>query len=189
MHTLEFKAELRDSEIARAVCRAIGAGFVRVVDQVDTYFRIPQGRFKKRESVVDGQPMAVEYIYYDRTDRTLPKLNHYTIYTEQQATQRFGTNPLPVAAVVRKRREVYRLDAVTIHLDEVEDLGRLIEFESVVTPDHNVAAGHRVIADLRKAFESAMGEPLSPGYLDLILDGVAPRDDEPPVPPHTMRAG
>ncbi len=189
MHTLEFKAELRDPEVARAVCRAIGAELVRVVDQVDTYFRIPQGRFKKRESVVDGQPLAVEYIYYDRTDRTLPKLNHYTLYSEQQALQRFGTSPLPVAAVVRKRREVFRLDAVTIHLDDVEKLGRFIEFESVVTPDHNVAAGHRVMADLRSAFESAMGEPLSPGYLDLMLDGVTTRDDEPPVPPHTLRAG
>lgn len=189
MHTLEFKAELRDPEMARAVCRSIGAGFVHVVDQVDTYFRVPQGRFKKRESVVGGQPMVIEYIYYDRTDRTLPKLNHYTVYTEQQATQRFGTNPLPIAAEVRKRREVYRLDVVTIHLDEVEALGLFIEFESVVTPSHNVADGHRIIADLRKAFESAMGEPLSPGYLDLMLDGVAPRDDEPPMPPHTMRSG
>ena len=78
---------------------------------------------------------------------------------------------------------------MTIHLDDVEGLGQFIEFESVVTPDHNVATGHRIMSDLRKAFDSAMGEPLSPGYLDLILDGVAPRDDEPPVPPHTLRAG
>lgn len=189
MHTLEFKAELRNPDVARAVCRTIGAQNVGVVHQVDTYFRIPQGRYKKRESVIEGQKQAIQYIYYDRTDRTMPKLNHYTLYTEQQAMQRFGLNPMPIAAVVRKRREMYRLDAITIHLDEVEGLGRFIEFESVVTPDHNVAAGHEIIADLRKAFESAMGEPLSPGYLDLTLDGLAPRDDEPPLPPHTLRAG
>jgi adenylate cyclase, class 2 len=188
MHTLEFKAELRDPGVARAVCRTIGAHRAGVVEQTDTYFRIPQGRFKKRESIVEGQPQATEYIHYDRTDRTHPKLNHYTIYSEQQAAQRFGTSPLPIAAVVHKRREVYRLEAVTIHLDDVDKLGRFIEFESIVTPDHNVAAGHRIIADLRKAFESALGEALSPGYLDLMLEGATPGDEEPPLPPHILRA-
>ena len=183
MQCLQFKAELRDPEIARAVCRTIGARLQATIDQIDTYYRIPQGRYKKRESAIEGRAQPIEYFLFDRTDRSLPRLSHYTVYTQQQAAERFGLAPLPVAAIVSKRREVYRLEAVTIHLDDVQGLGRFIEFESVETPGHSLADGRLIIAELRKAFDSAMGEPLLASYLDLMLTGVEPHGQEPPPPP------
>ena len=184
MQCLQFKAELRDPEIARAVCRTIGARLQATIDQVDTYYRIPQGRYKRRESTIEGRAQPIEYFLFDQTDRSLPRLSHYTAYTQRQAAERFGATPPPVAVIVSKRREVYRLESVAIHLDEVEGLGRFIEFESVETPEHSLADGRRIIAELRKAFDSSMGEPLLASYLDLALAGVEPHGEEPPPPPH-----
>jgi len=166
--TIEFKAELRDVGMARKICEAIGAEHFVTVDQADTYYRVTSGRLKRRETTRDGRAEPVEYIQYERADRTLPKRNEMTVYSEDEARERFGSQELPVQCVVRKRREEYRLENLLIHLDEVEGLGRFIEFEALLSPAHNVAACHEAIGMLRQAFEHAMGEPISSGYADLV---------------------
>jgi len=116
MQNVEFKAELRDPEIAEAVCRRLEAQHIGHLDQTDTYYKVPSGRLKKRECV--GEP--VEWIFYDRPDRITPKLSRFTIYTRTEALKRFGTQEMPVWVVVRKRRNLYLLGGMRIHLDEVE---------------------------------------------------------------------
>lgn len=164
MHNVEFKAELRDVQLARSLAKAHGAAFIDAVEQVDTYYRVPSGRLKKRETT--GEPL--EYIFYDRDDRSRPKLSHFTIYTESQATARFGSNPLPVWVQVKKVREIYLLGNVRIHIDTVDKLGTFLEFEALVGTNHSVAACHRSIADLREMFSPCLGEPISCGYSDLV---------------------
>jgi len=164
MINVEFKAELRDPELARAALRAAGAVCAHAFDQVDTYFRIPDARLKKRET--PGEP--VEWIFYDREDRPLPKLSRFTIYDEAQALARFGSRPLPVWLTVRKRRELWLRGWVRIHLDEVEQLGRFLEIEALVSPKQNVAACHQAIAELRRRLGPTLGEPISCGYADLL---------------------
>lgn len=164
MHNVEFKAELRDLPMALAVCRAIKASHIGTLDQTDTYFKVTSGRLKKRETA--GEP--IEYVYYERANRTHPKLSHFTIYDETQATERFGTQPLPIWLIVRKTRDLWMHGSVRIHLDEVVGLGRFIEFEALVSKDNHVARCHETIAELRKAFGPALGEPIDCGYSDLL---------------------
>jgi adenylate cyclase class IV len=167
MQNVEFKAELRDEALARMVCTSLGAAFIGTLHQTDTYFRVPDAKLKKRE--VPGLPP--EYIFYNRPSRSRPKLSSYTIYTEAQALERFGAAALPVWVIVDKRRELYLHHGVRIHLDEVEGLGRFIEFEAVVTPARNLAACHAVMDELRTAFRPVMGEPIACGYADLLAQG------------------
>ncbi|GMV24382.1 MAG: hypothetical protein AMXMBFR58_04130 [Phycisphaerae bacterium] len=164
MHNVEFKSELRDVQLARTLARAHGAAFIDAVDQLDTYYRVPTGRLKKRETT--GEP--VEYIFYDRADRSKPKLSHFTIYTEAQAQARFGSAPLPVWLTVKKVREIYLLGNVRIHIDTVDKLGTFLEFEALVGTNHPIAACHRCIRDLREIFAPVLGEPISCGYSDLV---------------------
>lgn len=164
MHNVEFKAELRDLALARTVCGVLNATFIGTLEQTDTYYRIPSGRLKKRECV--GEP--TEYIFYDRANRTRPKLSHFTIYSEQQAAERFGLQPLPVWLVVKKSRDLFMLGSVRIHLDKVEGLGSFIEFEALVSTSQNIARCHEVIADLRESFGPMLGEPIACGYSDLL---------------------
>lgn len=164
MHNVEFKAELRDLPLARSLCAALGATYIITMEQTDSYFRIPSGRLKKREC--SGEP--VEYIFYDRDNRTQPKLSHYTIYSEAQAVERFGTAPLPLWIVVKKTRELYMLGTTRIHLDSVEGLGNFIEFESLVSPSNTVAKCQRTQADLRTKLGPVLGEAISCSYSDLL---------------------
>jgi len=164
MQNVEFKAELRDPAIAAAICRDLGAELQGTIEQTDTYYRVASGRLKRRECA--GGP--TEYIYYDRPDRTSPKLSSFTIYSEREARRRFGARPMPEWVVVRKRRELYLLGAVRIHLDEVEGLGSFLELEALVSPDQDVARCHKRVAELREAFRVVLGESIACGYADLL---------------------
>ena len=164
MQNVEFKAELRDFPLARTICASIGAELVSNLRQTDTYFRVPDAKLKKRE--VPGRP--TEYIFYSRPNRSRPKLSNYTLYTEAQAMDRFGSSPLPVWVVVKKSRDLYMYKGVRVHLDQVEGLGGFIEFEAIVSPANNLAACHNLVDELRRALGRAMGEPIACGYAELL---------------------
>lgn len=164
MHNIEFKAELLDPSLARTICQSLGATSVGVLEQTDTYYRLPSGRLKKREC--PGQ--APEWIFYDRQDRSRPKLSAFTIYTENQARARFGEGPMPVWIIVRKLRDLYMLGNVRIHLDRVEGLGEFLEFEALVSMDNSVAKCHAAVEDLRARLQPALGEPIACSYADLL---------------------
>src|SRR3954465_3321524 len=164
MNNVELKAELRDIGVARAICRAVGASFILAFEQTDTYFRVAHGRLKKRDT--DDEPC--EYIFYERPNRAGPKLSHFTIYSEEQALERFGRHPLPVWVTVRKRRELWMHANVRIHLDRVEGLGTFLEFEALVSRDHSVAQCQEAVAQLKAKFQPVLGELIDCGYSDLI---------------------
>lgn len=176
MQNVEFKAELREPKIARAIARSIGARLAAVVDQRDTYYRVTSGRLKKRESSVDGEPEPVEIIQYHRDNRTQPKISKFTILSEDEAAERFGTAPLPEWLVVEKRREIFLKDEARIHIDEVAGLGWFLEFEVLVTPKQNVARAHEALGELRREFSAVLGEPISVSYSDLV-DANHPADE------------
>lgn len=164
MHNVELKLELRDPDLARAILRRLGSTFVISLEQTDTYFRVPSGRLKKRES--PDEP--VEYISYDRANSSRPRMSHFTIYSEAEALARFGITPLPVWVVVKKKRDVHMLGNVRIHLDVVQGLGEFLEFEALVSPEFHVVKCHEAISELRRALNMALGEPLGVSYSDLL---------------------
>ena len=164
MQNVEFKAELKDLPLARSICRALGATQVSTMQQTDTYYKLPQGRLKKRE--MPGEP--TEYIFYERPNHTSFKVSQFKIYSENEAISRFGATALPVWLVDRKTRELWMIGNVRIHLDAVEGLGSFLEFEALVTPQHNVARCNAILADLRHRLHPVLGEPVSVGYSDLL---------------------
>lgn len=175
MQNIEFKAELRDPELARLKCRALDAQLHGTIEQTDTYYRQADGRLKKRES--PGEP--TEWIYYDRPDRVTPRMSHYMRYSDEQARTRWGVLPLREWIVVRKVREVWLLDQTRIHLDEVRDLGSFIEFEAMVSREQPLDQCRRMVARLREEFQPALGEAIASGYADLLDSATAsPASDE-----------
>lgn len=164
MRNVEFKAELRDLEAARTQCRLVGAKCVGRARQVDNYFKLADGRLKKRQT--EGEP--IEWIYYHRPDESRPKLSNYTILSDEQARLRWGTRSLRPWLNVAKTRELWLVENIRIHLDEVDDLGLFIEFEAIVSRDSTVQQCHEAIAELRSCFGPVMSEPISQSYSDLI---------------------
>lgn len=165
MRNLEFKSELREPAMARAVLRKAGAICTGSARQVDTYFNVPSGRLKRRLT----QGCAPEYIYYTRPDDGAPKVSVYTRLTEPQARARFGETPMPTRCVVAKTRELWRLGSTRIHLDEVDELGWFIELERELAEDElNMDRAHGDLRRLRDQLRPVLGETISAGYADLL---------------------
>jgi len=165
MHNVEFKAELRDLALAETICKAMGATHAEVLEQTDTYYKVPSGRLKRREQT--GH--ETEYIFYDRADKAEARLSHYVIYDEVSARQRFACDSLPVLVVVRKKRVVYLIEQIRIHLDTVDHLGTFLELEAVVSRAHNVRDCHEKVQQIRTKLRPALGEMLSTSYSDMLM--------------------
>ncbi len=164
MRNIEFKAELRDIDLAHAIARRLGAKHIGQRWQTDTYFRLTDARLKRRET--EGE--APEYILYTRANDLRARVSEFTIFSEADAFARFGTLGMPPWVTVRKARDVYLLHHTRIHLDQVDRLGRFFELEAMVLPDHNAGRCHREIERLRADFAPVLGEPVSMSYSDLM---------------------
>ena len=176
MQNVEFKAELRDLDLARAICRKIGAVHIGDLRQTDTYMRVTNGRLKRREC--PGEP--TEVIFYERPNKSAPRVSNFTIYSEEQANERFGNKPLPVWVRVIKQRTFFLLGNIRIHLDVVEDLGTFLEFEALVSSSQTTEKCRAAIAKLRETFLPVIGEPISSSYSDLMACELETTPVEPP---------
>lgn len=186
MKNLELKAELRDPNLARLICKKIGASRVVKIRQTDTYYNVARGRLKRRESLAVergvGAPESIEYIFYERPDRIDAKVSDYHIYTKQQVEERFGLQPLPVWIQVVKNRELYIYKTARIHIDDVIDLGWYFEHEILLNNDTDMEQAHDLADQLRATFLPALGEPIASSYSDLLAqarDLNEPRPNEP----------
>lgn len=172
MKNIEYKAELRDPDLARAIAREIGANCIVKVQQTDTYFNVVTGRLKKREAVALDRAVAtpepVEYIIYERADRVDPRPSDYSILTEPELRLRYGLAPLPVWLTVSKIRELWMWRSVRIHLDKVDHLGWFFEIESLVREPADERHARLLADQIRVTFAPALAEPVAGSYSDLL---------------------
>ncbi|MHC4709880.1 MAG: class IV adenylate cyclase [Planctomycetota bacterium] len=173
-HNVEFKAELRDPSAARQQCHQLGGERIGTLKQTDTYYRMTDGRLKKREA--PGEP--TEWIYYHRRDIVRPRMSSYAILSDAQAKRRWGTHSLRAWLKVAKKRELWMLENIRIHLDDVLGLGRFIEFEAVISKEHDTRQCHEMIGHLREVFGPTMGEPVGASYCDLMAAQVLAEEEE-----------
>lgn len=174
MANIEYKAELLDLDLARAQCRTLGVKHIETIQQVDTYFRTAAGRLKRR--VVNGRPE--QWISYERANEPGPRLSRYTILNEEQARMRWGEMDLPEWLTVTKTREHWQHDNARIHLDEVDHLGRFIEFEAIVDEQHDEQMCREMIETLRREFAPILGEAVPQSYSDLLHASASAQSDQ-----------
>ncbi len=125
---IEIKARCRQPDRIRELLRQHGADFRGLDHQVDTYFRVPEGRLKLREGNIENA-----LIHYRRPNEAGPKKSEVLLYrlAPEPALKKVLTAALGVFVVVDKQREIYFIDNVKIHLDEVEGLGAFVEIEAI----------------------------------------------------------
>lgn len=125
---IEIKARCADLDAVRDVLEAENARFVGDDRQIDTYFAVPNGRLKLREGLIENA-----LIHYERTDQAGPKPSEVTLFktTDGADLKAILAAALEVAIVVDKRRAIYFLDNVKVHLDRVEGLGTFVEIEAI----------------------------------------------------------
>jgi len=165
MRNIELKARLRDRPRAEEVCRALRAAPQGDIRQVDTYFQVPEGRLKLRESA----PGDDYLVFYRRPDVVGAKGCDYVIAIVDAPVKTVLTAALGTLAVVEKVRALYLWDNVRIHLDQVVGLGDFIEFEAVLSEGHDDADGGRKVAHLEEAFGLTPSDLLGTSYLEMVL--------------------
>lgn len=167
---LEIKLELRDPPLALQIAAALGASDRGTLEQTDEYYLVLSGKLKRRAITHAGET-TVQYIRYERPPTPAVRGSDYEILEEIGFLERFGTVPFETVATVVKRRRLFLLDGIRIHLDDVDSLGSYFEIEAPIALDASETetdAVHRSVAELLERFAPATGEPVSLGYLDLL---------------------
>jgi adenylate cyclase, class 2 len=174
---IELKARLHDLPAARRTAAALATqpGFVE--HQVDTYFHCPGGRLKLRE--IEGE--GARLVAYLRPDNAAAKGSDYVLVpiSDPAELKRGLAATLGIRAVVDKRREIFLVDNVRIHLDEVAGLGTFLEFEAVLGPSSagrlvDDDAGRAQLADLRRRFGLRDADLLSGSYGEMFVAAATP---------------
>jgi adenylate cyclase class 2 len=161
---IEIKAHCKDLSEARRKAEEIGAKFDGILNQIDTYFHVPQGRLKLRRINGDN----TELIWYQRENQATARASEYHVAPVTDADLMLAVlgGALGVRGQVRKRRELLLWHNVRIHLDEVEKLGTFIEFEAVISDGNDEATSRARIKRLSRELE--IDEPIAVSYPDLL---------------------
>ena len=124
---IEFKARATDLAAAENKLLQLGPVFIGEDHQVDTYFNVPNGRMKLREGNIENN-----LIYYNRTNQAGPKSSHFNLVKieDTKGLKDVLERSCGIKMIVRKKREIYYIDNVKFHIDEVPGLGSFIEIEA-----------------------------------------------------------
>ena len=161
---VEIKAKVEDLAQVRERLRELGARHLGTFRQIDTYFEVPEGRLKLRET--SGERLA-ELVYYEREDVPGPKKsNVYIVRLEKpRAFKEVLCKVLRMKVVVKKIREVYIYRGTRIHLDRVEGLGAFIEFEKKTL---DVEGDREFLKELMSELALDPSSLISLSYSDLL---------------------
>jgi predicted adenylyl cyclase CyaB len=167
----EFKAHLLDAPHVRSTLKRLRARFLGTDRQVDTYFRVPSGRLKIREGRVENS-----LIFYRRTNSAHARRSavEMMLLPRRNSVREILSRALGVLAVVDKRREIYFVGNVKIHLDRVRGLGTFVEVEAM-TRSGDLRKVRAQAAKFRKLFAISAADIVPLSYSDLILEKRAKR--------------
>jgi len=167
VNIIEIKAKCKDATKVRKILFEKSAKFKGVDHQVDTYFKSPIGRLKLREGNIENT-----LIHYNRPNQAGPKNSQVTYQKLVPNTnlKEVLSAAMGILAVVDKQREIYFIDNVKFHVDEVKQLGAFVEIEAI---DEN---GTMSIPELQaqcehfmNLFEILAKDLINVSYSDLIL--------------------
>jgi predicted adenylyl cyclase CyaB len=163
---VEIKARIASVEALLPAARALADAPPEHIKQDDTFFVCAQGRLKLRD-FGDGRG---ELIHYHRPDTEGPKLSDYVRVptTDPAALREALRRGLGILGRVRKRRQVLRVGATRVHLDQVEGLGDFVELEVVLRDDQTEADGAAVAHTLLARLGIAPQQLVRGAYLDLL---------------------
>jgi len=168
----EFKARLTNEPRVREALKRLGARFIGTDHQIDTYFRVPSGRLKVREGRIENA-----LIFYRRSDvrRARQAAVEMMLLPRRNSLRAILTHALGTLAVVDKRREIYFVKNVKIHLDRVRQLGKFVEVEAI-SRTSDVKKIRSQARQFQELFGITAKDIVAESYSDLILAKRLPND-------------
>jgi predicted adenylyl cyclase CyaB len=166
---VEIKARCNNPESIRQYLRYHEADFKGTDHQTDTYFNVKRGRLKLREGNIEKN-----LIYYDRSDLPGVKESHFQLVnvSDAQGLKEMLSKCLGIKIVVRKSREIYFIENVKFHIDEVAGLGSFAEIEaSNMYQDKGKEELHEQCNFYLNQFRIRQEDLISNSYSDMLMPG------------------
>lgn len=130
LQNVEIKATCSEPEKIRSILENQKAEFIGIDRQVDTYFNVKKGRLKLREGTIENN-----LIYYRRLDSKEPKDSDIELIPMPEKMsadmKSLLKKSLGIWITVEKKREIYFIENVKFHIDEVKQLGNFVEIEAI----------------------------------------------------------
>lgn len=165
---IEIKARCSDPERIIRILEAQQAYFRGVDHQIDTYFKIENGRLKLREGKIENH-----LIHYFRQNQPGPKKSEVLLYktTPKSDLKVILETALGVRAVVDKYRHIYYIDNVKFHIDRIKEMGNFVEIEAI---DFDGTVGEEKLREqcnyYLRLLEVNEADLLEGSYSDMILE-------------------
>lgn len=168
MRNIEVKVRLSDVASALKLAREISDKREIVMNQVDTYFRVQDGRLKLREF----EDQDAELIFYDRPNAKGPKLSSYIKqkFSNNEATnlKKMLQSSIGVVGTVHKKRHLFMVEQTRIHIDDVQQLGHFMEFEVVLKEIESIEYGQGIAEQLMSRFNVSENDLICESYINLL---------------------
>lgn len=165
---VEIKARCAEPGRVRTVLRERNAKFGGIDQQVDTYFHVAHGRLKLREGKIENA-----LIYYQRPNEAGPKTSDVLLSAASPGLKQILAGALGVLVAVEKRREIYYLENVKIHVDQVEGLGNFAEIEAAGDENADRRALLAQCREMMVAFGIREQDLVAESYSDLLMKKAA----------------
>jgi adenylate cyclase, class 2 len=170
MPNIEIKAKCNNLENARSIAARMQTEYLGVLHQVDTYFSTKAGRLKLRE--INGN--TAQLIPYSKGYQTGPMQSDYALLSVENPKHLKGllNTLLGTEFVVDKKREVFLIENVRVHLDEVAELGSFLELEAVYenTSPEERAKQVQKVQNLMEVFGIRAEDLLDRSYVDYLAN-------------------
>lgn len=130
--SIEIKAKSNNPDQIREILKSKHAEFSGIDRQIDTYFKVNNGRLKLRQGNIENY-----LIHYLRENKKGPKQSDITLFKNdpKSSLKDILTKALGVSVVVDKKREIYFIGNIKFHIDQVQGLGDFIEIEAIGDSD------------------------------------------------------
>lgn len=166
---VEIKARCDDLGKIRKYLRDNNADFKGTDHQIDTYFKVPNGRLKLREGTIENY-----LVHYERENTSGPKQAKVTLFKSEPGTslKELLTKALGILVTVDKKREIAFIGNVKFHMDTVEGLGTFMEIEARDT--EGVLTGELLLTQCQKYLDAlgiSKDDYIDVSYSDLLMAG------------------
>lgn len=164
---IEIKARTTEKDRIREILKSKNADFRGFDHQVDTYFRVDSGRLKLREGNIENH-----LIYYERENTAGPKKSSVMLFKNNPDSKlkEILIKSLGILAKVDKHREIYFIENVKFHLDNVVGLGTFVEIEAI---DKDGSIGYDKLLEqcnyYLKKLHISKDDLIEKSYSDLLL--------------------
>lgn len=160
----EIKAKCANPDKIKNILEVHSADFKGIDHQIDTYFKVNNGRLKLREGNIE-----TTLIHYQRENIAGPKKSEVLLYKPEKDS---SLKSVLLAAneelvVVDKKRGIYFIDNVKFHIDQVEQLGSFVEIEAIGESDYESL--WKQCEKYIKLFEIKEEDLIDCSYSDLLM--------------------